>query len=82
MFTIQTAVPLAVSLARGGSVADAARAAGVGAVTAFRWLSLARDGDSRYAALADLARKPRRRKRASAFPRFEWPAAFRDLVTP
>jgi hypothetical protein len=71
-----------VSLARGASVEDAARAAGVGAATAFRWLSLARGGDPRYAALADLARKPRRRGRAPVFPTFEWPAVFRDLVTP
>lgn len=80
-FSIGTAVPFAVSLARGGSVEDAAKVAGVGAATAFRWLALARAGDPRFAVLADLARKPRRRKRTTS-RQTDWPAIFRDLAAP
>jgi hypothetical protein len=69
-----------VSLARGASVEDAARTAGVGAATAFRWLSLSRAGDPRYAVLGELARKPRRRRWSVFRSTGDWSAVFRDLA--
>ena len=76
-FTTETAVKLAVSLARGARVERAARDAGVGVATAYRWLALSRAGDPRYAALADAACRPRRRRR-SVFGGSLWESVFQE----
>jgi hypothetical protein len=47
-------IPLVAALARGGTLDRAARAAGIGHSTLYRWLSLGRAGDARFAALAEL----------------------------
>jgi DNA-binding phage protein len=41
------------ALARGGSLEEAADAAGIGTTTLYRWLALSRAGDPRFARLAE-----------------------------
>ena len=41
------------SLARGGSLDEAAAAAAIGKATLYRWIALSRAGNARFAALAD-----------------------------
>jgi hypothetical protein len=44
---------LMAALARGKSLEEAADAAGIGTTTLYRWLTLSRVGDARFATLAD-----------------------------
>lgn len=55
--TTSTALVLVSALCRGENLEAAARSAGVGPSTVYRWLSLANKGDSRYAALVDAVRQ-------------------------
>jgi hypothetical protein len=57
-------IALVAALARGWSLDNAARAAGIGHSTLYRWLSLGRAGDARFTALAALpSKRPRKRLR-------------------
>jgi transposase-like protein len=52
-FTTATALAVVAGVARGLSRDEAARAAGVGPSTLYRWMARARSGDSRFAPLLD-----------------------------
>jgi len=47
-FTTPAALAVVTELARGGSLEAAARSAGVGLSTVYRWLALGRRGDPRF----------------------------------
>jgi hypothetical protein len=64
--TVDVAIKLAASLARGDRVEEAARYAGIGSTTLFTWLQSGRAGDPRYAALAAEVRKPYRCRSTTA----------------
>ena len=55
--TTSTALVLVSALCRGEQLQAAARSAGVGLSTVYRWLSLANKGNPRYAALAEAVRQ-------------------------
>jgi len=52
-FTTPAALAVVAELARGGSLEAAAKSAGVGLSTLYRWLELGRRGDPRFAPLAE-----------------------------
>ena len=51
--TTSVALRLVTQLGRGDSYQEAAKVAGVGVATVYRWLALGRAGDSRFADLAE-----------------------------
>jgi transposase-like protein len=51
-FTTPTALAVVAELCRGGSLEAAAKSAGIGVSTLYRWLELGRRGDPRFSPLA------------------------------
>jgi hypothetical protein len=67
-FTTPAVVAIAVALGDGAPLDGAAKAAGIGVSTLYRWLNRARSGDLRYGPLADLVSQARwARQTESAF---------------
>jgi hypothetical protein len=67
-FTTPAIVAIAAALGDGEPLDGAAKAAGIGISTLYRWLSRARSGDPRYGPLAGLVGQARRAGRTeSAF---------------
>jgi hypothetical protein len=57
-FTPTVALELGLAMGRGQKFEAAAKTAGIGASTAYRWLAAARAGDPRYVALVTVLKKP------------------------